>query len=288
MHNIGILGQLAGELRTAKEYASWMYSFANRASNGEVNIKEDVGNVVRNTLQMYMTIERCAKMINGENVCPSVYQAISYSPTVQLKPTHPNVPSILQQEVHASDSPLIGSCLSQSLSPTSPQSPPLPIPSSPSPSSSSSSSSIEKISVHSNAALPKRKYAHLTSTPEKQGTSTSAPHKPAEKRKRRARAPAPFCDDLFCHSCGETQTSEWRRGPDGYKSLCNACGLHYASIVKKEKMIPVTDKKLTLDMILNSESTDRKEQWVLPLKHTHRPHRKNFVGVVQNAWFTHV
>lgn len=28
--------------------------------------------------------------------------------------------------------------------------------------------------------------------------------------------------------------------------LCNACGLHYASIVKKEKLVPVTDKKLTL------------------------------------------
>jgi len=79
------------------------------------------------------------------------------------------------------------------------------------------------------------------------------------KRKRRSRAPAPFCDNLFCHSCGETQTSEWRRGPDGFKSLCNACGLHYAAIVKKEKLVPSSAKKITLDMLLN---TEREEEYL--------------------------
>lgn len=28
-----------------------------------------------------------------------------------------------------------------------------------------------------------------------------------------------------CHSCGTTETPEWRRGPDGARTLCNACGL---------------------------------------------------------------
>jgi len=44
--------------------------------------------------------------------------------------------------------------------------------------------------------------------------------------------------DLYCHSCGITDTPEWRRGPDGCKSLCNACGLHYAKILKRETMVP--------------------------------------------------
>ena len=28
-----------------------------------------------------------------------------------------------------------------------------------------------------------------------------------------------------CHSCNIEQTPEWRRGPDGARTLCNACGL---------------------------------------------------------------
>lgn len=28
-----------------------------------------------------------------------------------------------------------------------------------------------------------------------------------------------------CHSCSVTVTAEWRRGPDGPRSLCNACGV---------------------------------------------------------------
>ena len=28
-----------------------------------------------------------------------------------------------------------------------------------------------------------------------------------------------------CHSCNSRETPEWRRGPDGARTLCNACGL---------------------------------------------------------------
>ncbi|KAI7886185.1 hypothetical protein K492DRAFT_203504 [Lichtheimia hyalospora FSU 10163] len=35
-----------------------------------------------------------------------------------------------------------------------------------------------------------------------------------------------------CHSCHTTETPEWRRGPDGARTLCNACGLHYAKLVR--------------------------------------------------------
>ncbi|KIY43915.1 hypothetical protein FISHEDRAFT_62140 [Fistulina hepatica ATCC 64428] len=36
-----------------------------------------------------------------------------------------------------------------------------------------------------------------------------------------------------CHSCNIRETPEWRRGPDGARTLCNACGLHYAKLVRK-------------------------------------------------------
>ena len=39
----------------------------------------------------------------------------------------------------------------------------------------------------------------------------------------------------YCHSCNATETPEWRRGPDGARTLCNACGLHYAKLVRKQK-----------------------------------------------------
>lgn len=49
------------------------------------------------------------------------------------------------------------------------------------------------------------------------------------KYKKRSRAPAPGA----CQSCGTSDTPEWRRGPDGARTLCNACGLHFAKLVRK-------------------------------------------------------
>ncbi|KAI9321606.1 GATA zinc finger-domain-containing protein [Dichotomocladium elegans] len=37
-----------------------------------------------------------------------------------------------------------------------------------------------------------------------------------------------------CHSCNISETPEWRRGPDGARTLCNACGLHYAKLIRKK------------------------------------------------------
>lgn len=35
-----------------------------------------------------------------------------------------------------------------------------------------------------------------------------------------------------CHGCSVTVTAEWRRGPDGPRSLCNACGVSTVSIYR--------------------------------------------------------
>ncbi|KAG8626730.1 hypothetical protein KVT40_005675 [Elsinoe batatas] len=51
----------------------------------------------------------------------------------------------------------------------------------------------------------------------------------AEPKKRRGRNAAPG----RCHSCNRAETPEWRRGPDGARTLCNACGLHYAKLTRK-------------------------------------------------------
>ncbi|EQL00880.1 GATA-type sexual development transcription factor NsdD [Ophiocordyceps sinensis CO18] len=55
---------------------------------------------------------------------------------------------------------------------------------------------------------------------------------PHEVKKRRGRAAPPG----RCHSCNRIDTPEWRRGPDGARTLCNACGLHYAKLERKRQL----------------------------------------------------
>jgi hypothetical protein len=60
--------------------------------------------------------------------------------------------------------------------------------------------------------------------------------RPGKKRKRKHDPQSEKSTEaLVCRVCGATETSEWRRGPDGAKSLCNACGLHYSKILRKER-----------------------------------------------------
>jgi hypothetical protein len=40
-----------------------------------------------------------------------------------------------------------------------------------------------------------------------------------------------------CHSCGTSDTPEWRKGPDGPKTLCNSCGLQWAKLSKRTLVV---------------------------------------------------
>ncbi|ESZ98076.1 hypothetical protein SBOR_1532 [Sclerotinia borealis F-4128] len=42
-------------------------------------------------------------------------------------------------------------------------------------------------------------------------------------------------EEYVCTDCGTTESPEWRKGPYGPKTLCNACGLRWAKKEKKEK-----------------------------------------------------
>ncbi|KAI8097772.1 uncharacterized protein BX664DRAFT_327225 [Halteromyces radiatus] len=48
-----------------------------------------------------------------------------------------------------------------------------------------------------------------------------------------------------CHSCLTSETPEWRRGPDGARTLCNACGLHYSKLLRKESITVASYNFLT-------------------------------------------
>jgi hypothetical protein len=38
-----------------------------------------------------------------------------------------------------------------------------------------------------------------------------------------------------CHQCDRVESPEWRRGPGGLRSLCNACGLYYAKRERRKR-----------------------------------------------------
>ncbi|KAF3009779.1 hypothetical protein E8E13_009840 [Curvularia kusanoi] len=60
------------------------------------------------------------------------------------------------------------------------------------------------------------------------------------KTRKRGRAAPPG----RCHSCNRAETPEWRRGPDGARTLCNACGLHYAKLTRKIGKDAMTNSNL--------------------------------------------
>lgn len=54
-----------------------------------------------------------------------------------------------------------------------------------------------------------------------------APVRVQKKRGRKRKANA------VCTQCSLTQTPEWRRGPNGSRTLCNACGLFFVKLSNK-------------------------------------------------------
>ncbi|KAI0306795.1 hypothetical protein B0F90DRAFT_1622969 [Multifurca ochricompacta] len=50
---------------------------------------------------------------------------------------------------------------------------------------------------------------------------------------RRKKANYIYSQLYICNTCGRTDSPEWRKGPRGPKTLCNACGLRWAKKVRK-------------------------------------------------------
>lgn len=60
----------------------------------------------------------------------------------------------------------------------------------------------------------------------------------------------------LCLVCGTTDSPQWRRGPAGSKSLCNACGLHYQAMMRREREIEPVDvpRAIPIEFLLNPPS----------------------------------
>ncbi|KAI8391442.1 uncharacterized protein BYT42DRAFT_194430 [Radiomyces spectabilis] len=65
-----------------------------------------------------------------------------------------------------------------------------------------------------------------------------------------------------CHSCHISETPEWRRGPNGARTLCNACGLHYAKMERKKALAKKKKyKQPAHDSPDNSAQEDSEHDW---------------------------
>ncbi|VBB77541.1 Conserved hypothetical protein [Yarrowia lipolytica] len=52
-----------------------------------------------------------------------------------------------------------------------------------------------------------------------------------KRKRKRSRSDA---STTVCRGCGTTETPEWRKGPEGARTLCNACGLYHAKLAKRK------------------------------------------------------
>ncbi|TDL24954.1 hypothetical protein BD410DRAFT_766588 [Rickenella mellea] len=70
--------------------------------------------------------------------------------------------------------------------------------------------------------------------------STADDHADDESRKNKKLKKTPATDNQYvCVTCGRTDSPEWRKGPLGPKTLCNACGLRWSKKSRKVDDPPV-------------------------------------------------
>ncbi|KIM44800.1 hypothetical protein M413DRAFT_9074 [Hebeloma cylindrosporum] len=99
---------------------------------------------------------------------------------------------------------------------------------------------------HSNSASPKPSAKEEARMAEDGPSSRSS--KPDSKEGDRAKRQKTNDDSQpegsqTCLGCKATSTPEWRRGPMGPRTLCNACGLVYAKMIKKRYKDKSTNPK---------------------------------------------
>ncbi|KIO34820.1 hypothetical protein M407DRAFT_16768 [Tulasnella calospora MUT 4182] len=61
--------------------------------------------------------------------------------------------------------------------------------------------------------------------------------------RKRGKRKAAGLEQRVCHTCGRTDSPEWRKGPRGPKTLCNACGLRFSKKVKTKASDPSPNGK---------------------------------------------
>lgn len=86
--------------------------------------------------------------------------------------------------------------------------------------------------------LKRPKRAEASEMPPRQVAPTTSEEEKSDRAKKRKKV-ADAVDGVWCRECEVRSTPQWRRGPEGPGTLCNACGLRFAGnkkpSSKKEK-----------------------------------------------------
>jgi transcription elongation factor Elf1 len=56
-----------------------------------------------------------------------------------------------------------------------------------------------------------------------------------------------------CTHCGVVASSQWRKGPQGYRTVCNACGLRWARCVRKLRKVGPIQKTTSFQSVVCSK-----------------------------------
>ncbi|SOV07127.1 uncharacterized protein UDID_01348 [Ustilago sp. UG-2017a] len=83
-------------------------------------------------------------------------------------------------------------------------------------------------STPANSARPATTERTTPSTPSAATNGQSVPTPAGD-------SPGAHNPNKACTGCGKVNSPEWRRGPSGHKTLCNACGLRYARSLTRRK-----------------------------------------------------
>jgi len=67
-------------------------------------------------------------------------------------------------------------------------------------------------------------------------TTVSQKEKKREQRLKRVVKKLKLNPLLHCQSCGTKNTPEWRKGPNGRNTLCNACGIRYSKEKRQKRL----------------------------------------------------
>lgn len=86
--------------------------------------------------------------------------------------------------------------------------------------------------LHRSSPIKRQKSATKEALSGKVG-SLDEPSKARKVIKKRSRGGRPRKSAITCVHCLSRETPEWRKGPDGFRTLCNACGLFYSKLLKR-------------------------------------------------------
>ncbi|XP_045805316.1 GATA transcription factor 1 [Trifolium pratense] len=95
--------------------------------------------------------------------------------------------------------------------------------------SNNSSNSITLLSGYNQMKFPVRARSKSRSKPRLDTLNQQFPWKQPSTKISREQVRPTSNIERKCHHCGADNTPQWRAGPNGPKTLCNACGVRYKS-----------------------------------------------------------